>query len=105
MRLTLLVVYKGITYCLSDIAMAFTDAGESAPVPRNGSRYSSNGTMQRYVYPTCVALGVADHREIIGVPRESAMNNACEGDFVPTWDPAIWCSEVYGDAPLAFRSS
>ena len=83
MRL-ILVVYKGVACRLSDIVITFIDAEESAPVPWDGARYSLNGTMQRYVYPTCVVLGVADHREIIGVPRESAMNNACEGDFMPT---------------------
>lgn len=104
MRL-ILVVYKGVACRLSDIVVTFIDAEESAPIPWDGARYSLNGTMQGYVCTTCVGLCVADHRDIIGVPRESAMNNACEGDFVPTWDPAIWCSEVYGDAPLAFRSS
>ena len=59
--------------------------------------------MRRYVCPTCVGIGVADHRELIGVSRESATDNGCEGDFVPTWDSAIWYSEVYGDPPSAFR--
>ena len=79
MRL-ILVVYKGVACRLSDIVITFIDAEESAPIPWDGARYSLNGTMQRYVCTTCVGLCVADHQEIIGVPRESATDSVYEWD-------------------------